>query len=137
MIIFLGFLMLGLTTGFLTGMSSSPLAISMIALLFAFAGGSAVTLLTKLSRPQTELVGALLLALSVGTLIGCCAGVVVNENRLLTFRSLMARGTQTEHQESYLKAASPKEIQIILNQWRDGILKESDAKARIKEIVSQ
>ena len=129
--------MLGFTTGFLTGMSSSPLAVSMIALLFAFAGGSAVTLLTKLSRSQTQLVGALVLALSVGTLLGCCIGVVVNENRLLTFRAFVVRGIQAEHQQSYLKAASPNDIQLILNQWQDGQLREADAKAKIKEIVSQ
>ena len=140
--IILGFLLLGFTTGFLTGMSSSPLAVSMIALLFALSGGSAITLLTKLSGKQISLIGALLFAVSLGTLVGCCSGIVVSENHLLTFRRSATSPVNQPAQQAaigtdkYLKAMSVSQIQILLNQWQDGLLTEPDAKAKIREIVS-
>jgi hypothetical protein len=80
----LAFSALGLLIGNLVGLSTTPIVASLLGLLFAFAGGSVIAFLHKLTPPDRTAAGQALLALSVGSLIGLYAGIAVSEYRLLS-----------------------------------------------------
>ena len=79
-----GFLFMGLLVGNLVGMSATSVTTSILGLLFAFAGGTAVAFLQKLSAEQIKIAGKAILVLSLSCLVGLYAGILVTEHQLLT-----------------------------------------------------
>lgn len=78
------FAALGLLIGNLVGLSDTPVVSPLLGLVFAFAGGSVIAFLHKLTESDRKAASQALLALSVSCLIGVYGGVTVNEYRLLT-----------------------------------------------------
>jgi len=80
----LAFLVLGFLTGQLVSLSATSLAQSLLGLLFAFGGGSAVALLKNLEIPDRTTACKAILFLSVGCLAGIYAGIYVTQHQTLT-----------------------------------------------------
>lgn len=83
----IAFLSLGFVVGNVVGMSASPIANTLVGLLFAFAGGSAVAFLRKLDETSRLQACQMITAASIGCLAGLYAGILVCEHRLLSPRS--------------------------------------------------
>jgi hypothetical protein len=79
-----GFAALGLLVGNLLGLSATSFVKEFVSLVFVFVGGSVIALLHKLSNSDRRVAGSLLFALSVGTVVGIYAGVLVTEYRVLS-----------------------------------------------------
>jgi len=80
----LAFLMLGFLAGQLVALSAASLAESLLGLLFAFGGGSAIALLKKLDGADRILACKGIFLLSAGCLAGIYGGIYVSQHQLLT-----------------------------------------------------
>jgi hypothetical protein len=78
------FLTLGFLVGNLAGLSSAAITNTIIGLLFAFGGGSAVAFLQKLDANARVHAGRAIFAISFGCLFGVYTGILVAEHQLLT-----------------------------------------------------
>lgn len=82
--IILAFLFLGFLIGNLVGLTAASVTGSLIALLFAFGGGSAIAFVHRLNASSRKLASYAIVALSFGCLIGIYLSVFVTEHQLLT-----------------------------------------------------
>lgn len=82
--IVLGFLALGFLIGNIVGMTAQSVVTSLLGLLFAFAGGSVLSLMHKLDVADRKAAGQAILSLSLSCLLGLYIGIVVSERRLLS-----------------------------------------------------
>lgn len=80
----LAFLALGLLIGNLVGLSATAVVASLVALLFAFGGGSIIAFLHKLSGADRTAASQAVLAFSLACLVGVYAGLRVSEYRMLS-----------------------------------------------------
>jgi hypothetical protein len=80
----LAFVALGFLAGQLVALSASSLATSLLGLLFAFGGGSAISLLKKLEGADRILACKGIFLLSVGCLTGIYSGIYVSQYQVLT-----------------------------------------------------
>jgi hypothetical protein len=128
---------LGLLVGILTGLTAANVTSSLLALLFAFAGGSAVAFLNKLDAAKLVLASQCVTALSLACLLGVFSGVIVAERQLLTpeeYRAAPAESTVMSRK--VLKKASAQRIGLINQLYRDGRLSADAAyEALYKAVV--
>ncbi len=83
--ILLAFVCLGFLIGNLVGLSAESTLSVLVPLLFAFAGGSAIAFLHKLSTPSEQrTAGIAVIGLSLSCLLGVYVGIVVSEYQLLS-----------------------------------------------------
>jgi hypothetical protein len=75
---------LGFLVGNLAGLSAAKVTTSLLGLLFAFGGGTAIALLKNLNDEQRRMAGQAILALSVSCLLGTYTGIGVAEYQLMT-----------------------------------------------------
>jgi len=79
----LGFLFLGITTGFIVGISGSSAVEAIVAALFALVGSSSVAFVVKLNPRLRELAGFLILVVSLGVIVGLLTGIYIDRHQLL------------------------------------------------------
>ena len=79
----IGLGLMGMLVGMLAGMSSSVIVQPLIALLFAFVGGSVFAILSKLSAEDRRLAGKMVSSLSFCCLIGVIAGIFITRHQYL------------------------------------------------------
>lgn len=82
--IVLAFCVLGFLIGNLVGLTAGTITASIVPLLFAFGGGSAIAFLQKINSEDRRAAAGAILALSVGCLLGVYGGLFVSERQLLT-----------------------------------------------------
>lgn len=80
----LAFLFLGFLVGNLAGITAESVTSSLLALLFAFGGGSAIAFVHKLDSAKRKLASQAVVVLSIGCLVGTYLGIYVTERQLLT-----------------------------------------------------
>ena len=80
----LAFVSLGLLVGTLLAFSAQSLAQAVVAAVFAFFGGSILSVLNNKSRNTQVATAAGTLGLSLGALLGVYTGIFVNEHQLLS-----------------------------------------------------
>lgn len=80
----LSFISLGLLIGNLTGLTSASITTSLLSLVFAFAGGSTIALITKLEQKQIVEVEKMILYFSISCLLGVFSGIIISEFKLLS-----------------------------------------------------
>jgi predicted PurR-regulated permease PerM len=115
----LGYLCLGLLVGILSGLSSSPIAGALLAALFTFAGGTAAHMLER-KPAERRMIATIVASFACTCLAGVITGIVVKENRLLTFesrreelRELELQGKSLDEISSYLKTSPLEAIRTI------------------------
>ena len=102
-----GYLCLGLLVGVLAGLSSSPIAATLLAALFTFAGGSAAHMIGQ-KPADRRLIGTILSSFTAACLLGLCGGIVIKENRLFTSSTRLAQMLVLEHKLAGTPAATAK-----------------------------
>lgn len=80
----LAFIALGFLIGNLIGLTAESVTSSVLALLFAFGGGSAIAFIQKLNIQERVLASKAILALAISCLIGVYAGIYIAENQIFT-----------------------------------------------------
>lgn len=99
----LAFLALGFLAGQLVSLSAASLAKSLLGLLFAFGGGSAIALLKKLEGADRIQACKGIFLLSVGCLAGIYGGIYVTEHQLLTPDRTVAAARMKSGSVPYLR----------------------------------
>lgn len=120
MLLPVAFLVLGFLVGNLVGLSSAEIVTALVGLLFAFAGGSVIALLRRLTPEDRGLAARALLSLSIGCLAGTYMGIVVSERQLLSPKTL--RLTRDSLSAS-TAALSPDRFKYL----RDATIQEANA----------
>ena len=80
----LAFICLGFLIGNLAGLSAGGVARTLLPLLFAFGGGSAVAFMQKLEPDNRKRAAVAIIALSISCLVGLYSGVLVAEYQWLS-----------------------------------------------------
>lgn len=83
----LGILMFGFGIGIISGLSESAIVTTLIAALFAFSGGSLLSLMRGADGKRLEGVGAVLGMFSAGLISGMVLGVLIRGHDLFHLRS--------------------------------------------------
>jgi hypothetical protein len=86
-----GFAAFGLLVGYITGITSSAIANTVVLTLFTFIGGKFFIDLTNKNALRARLAGVALGCFSIFFLVGLNAGIVVKVNDLLTFAQTRKR----------------------------------------------
>lgn len=92
-----GCALLGLTIGFMTGMSVSPTVNALIGLLFAFTGGSVILLIKGRTTDELAIMGKSISVLALGLFIGVLLGVMARVNDWMNFTAPTSNATENSH----------------------------------------
>ena len=130
----IAFISLGFLIGNLAGLSANNVTNSLIALLFAFAGGSAIAFLSKLERPDRTLAGQAITALSIGCLLGTYGGVLVAEYQVLTPPAYrQAPADSSVGTRKLLRAELKSQASVIDQMYKGGQLSLDQAYELLRE----
>lgn len=132
------FLILGLLIGNLTGFTVDSVVGSLITLLFAFGGGSAIAFVKDLDQIARKHVGQTILALSIGCLLGIYMSIYISEHQLFT--PLLYRASPKEStidSRKVLRSDLQKTINTIDQLYRDSLISAQDAYESLYESVKQ
>ena len=80
----IAFSCLGFLIGNLIGFTAESVTSSVLALLFAFGGGSAISFMQKLDTQDRATAGKAIVALSLACLLGLYVGIILSEYQLLS-----------------------------------------------------
>lgn len=110
---------LGLLVGFIAGITSSDISMTLMAALFTFVGGTGAYLL-QVKPGDRKLMGTIIFCFSIFCLIGLVSGVTVKVNRL--FDSAVGA-----NQVVYLKSANFSDLDLINLKYAQGLISPDDA----------
>ena len=132
----LAFLMLGFLIGNLVGLSAESVLATLMPLLFAFGGGSAIGFLHKVDEASKQVAFQAILTLSIGCLAGTYMGIAVSEHQLMTPPSRRA----TEERASiigskYLRSYLTSEAHQIDQLYTSGALDAEGAYDQLYGLV--
>lgn len=101
--IIISFTSLGFLIGNLVGLTSESTVVSLIGLLFVFAGSSAVSFMHKLSDHDKNNAGKAIMSLSISCLIGLYASIIISDNQLLTLGKNTSNSRETIASRKYVR----------------------------------
>jgi hypothetical protein len=125
--IVIGYACLGLLVGMLTGLTSSPIAATVLAAIFTLAGGSILPL-TRNSDTERKLVGSLLTGFALLCLVGVLVGIYVKTNETLGTPGASAGG-------AYLKTGDLTKANAINTKYKNGDIDPKEAYRQLWELV--
>lgn len=131
----LAFASLGFLVGNIVGMTASSVVNQLIALLFAFIGGTAIALVRKLDKNQLRLASIAISSVCISCLLGVYLGVIVTQYQLLSpsksnsVASVDNSNLATEYRspQPYLRNNLIKSCQFINQQLQKGNLTSEEA----------
>jgi hypothetical protein len=134
--------LMGMLVGMLAGMSSSVIVQPLIALLFAFVGGSVFTILSKLSNEDRTLAGKMLTALCACCLAGVLSGMLIVRHQYLVPAELRrdvakACASSSPPPECMLRSSDPGEAAIIDEKLNAGKINSDKAYEELKALYKQ
>ena len=129
--IVVGFSCLGLLVGVLTGLTSSPIATTILAAVFTLAGGSLVPLLGR-SQEERKLFGSLLSGFALFCLLGVLSGIFIKANRILT-----RPGVNAAEETVYLKSAQVSAMDTVNMHYRNREISADEAYRQLWTLVQQ
>jgi hypothetical protein len=135
-----GYLTLGILVGLLVGMTRASVVGAVIPLLLAFSGGTAIAFFAKQSAEIRKIAERNIFGLSAGAIAGVVLGIVVSDNRLLTFRAYQQDAVAKEaahSRETYLFNNRIKSVQAVEQKLGNGRLTLEQAYEELKKICSQ
>ncbi len=101
--IFLAFTSLGYLVGNLVGLTAASVTGTLISLLFAFSGGSAIAFMHKIDADARTRANKAILALTLACLVGVYTGIYVSDNQLLTKDVTKIRERRTIEANKYTR----------------------------------
>ena len=133
----LAFLSLGFLVGNLIGLSSDNVVTTILPLLFAFGGGSAVGFFHKIEEQFRKTAYQLIFALSISCLIGAYSGIVISEYQLLSPKERRQYRVESSIKESkYLFSQEiVSEANIVDQLYATGKLNIEDAYEELYKII--
>lgn len=140
LVVGLGFM--GMLVGMLAGMSRSVIVQPLIALLFAFVGGSVFAILSKLSAEDRGLAGKMVSSLSACCLIGVISGMTIIRHQYLVpaeIRQDVAKACMSSNPppECMLRSSNPGEAAIIDEKKNAGKMSGDQAYDALRKLYQQ
>ena len=130
-----GYLFIGLLIGYISGLTSSDVAKTILTTLFAFIGGKVLNDIGKKTHQQLGQIGYILIAFSIAFLIGLNGGIVVKVNQLLSWHTHAgAKKTDSAHADVYLRANDSVKRDVETKYRKGEISKDSVVKLYFREI---
>ena len=131
----IAFFMLGFLIGNLVGMSAESVIATLMPLLFAFGGGSAIGFLHKVDEASRKVAFTAILTLSVGCLAGTYLGVAVSEYQLLSPTSVGVEERAAIVDSKYLRSYLISEADQIDQLYASDVLSPQRAYERLYALV--
>ena len=134
----ISFVSLGLLIGHIAGMTSAPVSNSLIGLIFAFGGGTAIGFLRKISKAERKTAAVCITSLCLSCLVGLYIGILVTEYRLLSPSSASSNIDVSQSRLStkkYLREGVMKKIHHIDTKYRNNHLKCEEAYDEILSLI--
>ncbi|MCP3981410.1 MAG: NAD(P)(+) transhydrogenase (Re/Si-specific) subunit beta [bacterium] len=130
------FLLLGFLIGNIIGLTAASVTTSLIALLFAFGGGSAVAFMKQLEAGERRAAGKAVAALSISCLLGLYFGIYVTEAQLLTPSRIVSSEAQTSVTDrKYLRSNALSELREIDQALDAGEINAAVAYQTLREMI--
>jgi hypothetical protein len=134
--LYLAFAAVGLVAGVLSGLSASSVVSALLGLVFAFFGGSVITVLHKLTAAQQQVAAKCLFCLCLLCLAGVLGGIAISEWQLLSPSGIRHGGERkTVEQRKYLKETLATDAATIDNDLRQGNINGAEAYKRLREAI--
>lgn len=122
----------GFYVGSLCGLSTSPVTITLMPLLFTFAGGSIFTFFGRMSDVTRKAALSALGFASLGALIGTYSAIIISAHSLLG-----PKGATQEGSTGYLRSEYISNVESKLIQLEQGALKPEEAARQIREEMAK
>lgn len=123
----LSFGLFGLYIGLLCGLSTSPLAMSLMPLLFTFAGGSIFMFFGQLKGISRNSAISAIGATSFGAIVGTLGAITIASHSLLGPKPKLEGG-------GYLRSAQFEKIEATLVLLEKGAITSSEAVKQIRDV---
>jgi len=135
----LAFLTLGFLIGNLLGLSSDSVVKTIIPLLFAFGGGSAIGFLHKLEDRFRTRAYQLIFVVSISCLFGTYSGIIMSEYQLLSpNKTQVNRAEKSIKDKKYLFSGETISKADEIDQlYSSGLMEVEDAYESLYKIISQ
>ena len=132
MLIAFAFASLGFLIGNMVGMTSSSVVSSLIPLLFAFGGGSAIAFIQKLEIDARKLASIAITCLSLSCLAGIYSGILMTEYHILSPEN-QNRTSQSREESTYLRAGTTSLVNFIDSQIAKGNITVAEGYEQLRE----
>jgi len=135
--IIIAFLSLGFLVGNLAGLTAETVTSTLLGLLFAFAGGSAIAFMHKLDRDARIDASRAILSLSVACLIGVYVGIFVSEHQFLSPDSPKNAHRSSVQARKYLREKLLPQAEVIDQQKANLQLTTEEAYEKLYELIER
>lgn len=122
----------GFYVGSLCGLSTSPVTLTLMPLLFTFAGGSIFAFFGRMTEVTRQAAFSALGFASFGALIGTYSAIMISSHSLLGPKNIYQDGSS-----GYLRSEYISNIEAKLRLLEQGALKPTDAAKEIREEISK
>ena len=131
----IAFTSLGFLIGNLVGLTSESTIVSLIGLLFVFAGSSAISFMHKLSEHEKINASKAIMSLSISCLVGVYASAVISDNQLLTFEENMSNKRDTIASRKYIRENIISEVNQIDKMKADNEISVDKAYEKLYKLI--
>lgn len=132
----LAYFVLGVTVGFLAGVSSAEVTLPIMAALLSLIGVSTLVLLQKLAVEQRGQLGLILLFFCLGLILSLPLGIAVKVNRWLTFEQAAAVQVAVKAEEVGVAGAMEPASLTYLKGNKDGRASVAETLCRQNDLVT-
>lgn len=126
------FAIFGFYVGSLCGLSTSPVTITLMPLLFTFAGGSIFAFFGRMNEATRKAAFSALGFASLGALVGTYSAIIISSHSLLGPKSSAVEGSP-----GYLRSEYISNIESKLIQLEQGALRPEEAARLIREEMAK
>ena len=120
--------------GHLAGLSSGSVTSSLLGLIFAFGGGSAIAFQRNLDEQERSTAGKAIFALAASCLVGVYSGIFVTERQLLSPASTPER-TVARSDLTYLRANIGRAADVIDQQLANNEMTPNEAYRSLFDVL--
>lgn len=129
------FLALGFLIGNLAGLTSESITNTLMGLLFAFAGGSAITFMHKLDEIARANASKAIFSLALACLLGIYSGIFISEHQLLSPHEQKVAGRANIESRKYLRENLFPLAQTIDQKKANGHLTPEEAYEQLYKLI--
>lgn len=123
----IAFTTLGFLIGNLMGLSAESTLSTVLPLLFAFGGGSAVAFLHKLEQCERRNASIAITALSLSCLIGVYSGIYITEHQIISPSEVKQARLSSIESRKYLRSININSVEQIDTKLKTGGLSTKQA----------
>ena len=135
--IVLAYTSLGFVIGNLVGLSAESVTSSILALLFAFGGGSAIAFVQKLDAASRKIASIAILSLSLSCLIGVYLGIGISEHQILSPQTEPSVQRSSIESRKYLRENLASKANAIDHRYQNEQISLQNAYDNLYELIRE